>query len=49
MEIKSILESTRDKLENGQMTMREARELLCSAGWFNYLPSEKQVTHLLQM
>lgn len=45
--IKNVLNSTKEKLEEGRMTMREARELLYHSGWFNYLPSENQVTNLI--
>lgn len=47
MKIKNVLNSTREKLESGEITMREARENLCHYGWFPYLPSEEQVKNLL--
>lgn len=47
LKIKNVLHSTKDKLAEGAITMREARETLYHCGWFNYLPSEAQVTNLL--
>lgn len=45
--IPTIHESIANKLKSGKITMRQAREKLYLAGWFNYVPSEAQVLKLL--
>ena len=47
--LNTILVSLRNGLEADAITMREAQESLYKAGWFNYLPSEKQVKDLLYL
>jgi len=45
--IPSLIQSLRRKLETEQMTMRQVRERLYWAGWFNFVPSEEQAMAVL--
>ncbi len=38
--IKSILESLRDDVLSGKITLREAAEELCEAGWTNFIDED---------
>lgn len=52
MEMKNILQSLAAKVaasDNKQEAYKKAAEELCSAGWFNYLPSNKQIDKLLKL
>lgn len=43
MEILTVDRSTLRDYQSGKITLREAREIFCKCGWFNYVPSEAQV------
>lgn len=38
--IKSILESLRDDVLSGKITLREAAEELCETGWTNFIDED---------
>ena len=39
--VKSILESLRDDLKSGALTLHQAAEELCKAGWSNFVDEDK--------
>lgn len=42
MEVKSILQSCHDRVESGKITLRQAAEELCRAGWtYGYIDINK--------
>ena len=41
MEIKSILESLKDDVQNGSITIYQASVELFEAGWLNYIDTDK--------
>lgn len=43
MRPRTTLQAISEGLESGKMTMRQAQEKLYFCGWFNYVPSPKQV------
>ena len=47
MQIRPVIQEVAEDLDK-TMSMREAQELLCKSGWFNYLPSEKEVLTLIE-
>lgn len=49
LQIKTIPERVKEGLTSGTMTMREAQETMCKAGFFSYIPSESQVYNYLNM
>lgn len=48
MEIKSILESLKDDVQNGSITIYQASVELFEAGWLNYIDTDK-VKRLLKL
>lgn len=47
LKCKNILESTLDDIYSGKISIREARERMYRAGWFNYIPDEDELMKLL--
>lgn len=39
--VKSILESLRDDVKSGALTLHQAAEELCKAGWSNFVDEDK--------
>jgi len=45
--IPTLAQSLRRDYENEKLTLRQVRERLYWAGWFNYVPSEAQAMSVL--
>ncbi len=47
--VNNILVSLKEKVEKGEISIRSAAYRLYNAGWFNYLPNDRQVIDRLHI
>lgn len=45
----NILQSLKQKVERGEISLRSAAFSLYKAGWYNYVPSDSQVIKMLHI
>ncbi len=49
MKIENILQSLKRKVECGEITIRSAAYSLYNAGWYNYVPNDREVINTLRI